>query len=129
MGIIVIGTIIRKENAQTIKQEDIFVRADNVGVFLAKMKKDVLDKKSVKVPAQCEDGTFDQKYAGKPEGRLIYQLGETSTVYIDLIRTEDDQIIYSSGKWTQGVGHLSKSAGEAFRNLALWTREDYNFAE
>lgn len=108
---------------------------ENLGQFLYHIQHDALDKEYVKFPAQNDDGTFNQQFAGTFSGQLRYadearfNAGDVST-HIDLITDEDTgKILFSSGRLTGKKGHISTPMKEMLENLEEWTKDEYEFAD
>ena len=84
----------------------------NLEQLLSFIQHDALGKERVHLPAQNDDGTFDQRYACCFSGTLYYVSGirpNTAHIstHINLITDEDTRkILFSSGSSTGGKGHI-----------------------
>ena len=106
---------------------------ENIGQFLAQVKKDCLGKSYIRFPAHNDDWSFNQQYAGAMCGCFRYydedRADGNASMNVDLITDEDGKILFSSGALTDKKGHISNSVKEAFKMFEEWTKSEYEFAD
>lgn len=106
---------------------------DNLGQLSYYIQNECLGKKSIRFPAQNDDGSFDQRYAGTFSGALRYDDEESArgnpSVIIKLIKDDGTgQILFSSGDYTDKTGHISTIMKDMLTGLKHWTTKEYDFA-
>lgn len=107
---------------------------ENIGQFMAAIKKEAMGKKYIIMPAHKDDWSFDQKFAGSMCACLRYSTeycsdGAVNTMGIELITDENEKILFSSGALTDGKGYISESAKKAMSMLEEWSKSKYEFAD
>ncbi len=115
-------------------EKPFFEEYENIGQFLAKVKRECYGKSSIKFPPRKEDWSFDEENAethtkeGFP-GYFSYKNAKDGEVYtrVYLITDDDEKVLFSSGELTKG--HISSATREAFRMLYEWKNAGYEFAD
>lgn len=91
-----------------------------------------INKKRIHLPAQNANGDFEQQYARSFSSHLSFidenrsQLPSVSN-HVCLIE-KDGAIIFSSGDYTDGKGHISSEMKIILDHLKTYIAADYNFA-
>ena len=107
---------------------------ENLGQLLYYIEENATGKSAIMFPAQKKDGSFNQNFARTFSGQLRFSCEETSSGTIDmniaLIKNmEDGKILFSSGDFTDRIGHISTPMKEMLENLKAWSMMPYNFAD
>ncbi len=98
--------------------------------LLSFIKHDAIGKECIRLPVLNDDGTLEQLLGGCYTNSTLYYHGTASPMGIRLI-TDDDtgKILFSSGYFTDGKGHVSTPMREMLEDLEEWTKEEYEFAD
>ena len=91
-----------------------------------------VDKKKIHLPPQDTNGDYDQRWAGSFSGHLSFvdeRRGHLPSVSCHVCTVEKDgMIIFSSGDYTGGKGHISSKMKETLSRLRAYINAEYNFA-
>ena len=107
---------------------------ENLGQLSYFIQQNALGKKKIHFPAQNDDGNFNQDFAGTFSGQLSFddEVRYTTaniSMHIELVKDSDGKILFSSGTYTDGKGHISTAMKEMLASLKAWSKEEYAFAE
>ena len=106
---------------------------NNLGHLSAYIQENALGKKKIYMPAHESDGSFNQAYSNCFSGNIRWIIkrrldnGDVSR-HIELI-TENGKILFSSGTYTDGRGHISNAVKQFIADLEYWISKNYDFAE
>lgn len=106
---------------------------ENMDAFTKWVMDTAKSKKTIHLPAQNDDGTFNQNFATSFSSHLSFtdeiriSLADISC-HIVLIK-ENEKILFSSGDETDKIGHISSTAKTMIKNLKNYIEKDYEFAE
>ncbi len=107
---------------------------ENLGQLLYFIKNNTLGKSRILFPAVTKDGKFNQNFASTFSAHLRYESEQRSDrcnaeTHLTLIKDEDDKILFSSGEYTDSVGHISSAMKQMLDDLKSWSEAPYEFAD